>query len=62
MCRCTDVEGIDNLQETLLDVYLVSVAVLHTSGSLAQGLPGDAPGSLPSQLWSAGIAAAHHNL
>lgn len=62
VCRCTDVEGIDNLQETLLDVYLMSVVVLCTSGSLAQGLPGDAPGSLPPQLWSAGIADAHHNL
>lgn len=55
-------KAVDNLWETLHDVYLLSMVVMHTSGQLAQGLPGDAPGSLPSQLWSAEIADAHHNL
>lgn len=64
-CMCAIAQtwkAVDNLQETLQDVYLLSLVVMHTSGQLAQGLPGDAPGSLPSQLWGAGIADAHHHL
>lgn len=59
VCRCTDMEGSGQPSGCL---PCVCGCVLHTSGQLAQGLPGDATGSLPSQLWSACISDAHHNL